>query len=146
MENVATADQGIVAKAPRTPARSDHVGSLLRPPELLAEVHRILIEWEDVEREGDFSALRYVPSPGPIVVLGVLSSKERRVETEDELLRRIDEALQYVPIEQLAISPQCGFASALSALGTTDGNELDEDVQWRKLEVQARVVERVWGT
>ncbi len=107
---------------------------------------RFLVEWEDVEREGDFSALRYVPGPGPIVVLGVLSSKDRRVESEDEFLRRIDEAVEYVPIEQLAISPQRGLASALSALGTTDGNELDEDVQWRKLEVQARVVERAWAT
>jgi hypothetical protein len=49
-------------------------------------------------------------------------------------------------VEQLAISPQCGFASALSALDGADGNELTEDVQWRKLEVQARVVERVWGS
>ena len=107
---------------------------------------RFLMEWEDVEREGDFSALRHVPSPGPIVVLGLLSSKSPRIEGEDELLARIDEAAQYLPVEQLAISPQCGFASALSALDGADGNELDEDVQWRKLEVQARVVERVWGS
>lgn len=107
---------------------------------------RFLIEWEDVEREGDFSALRHVPTPGPIVVLGILSSKSPRIETEDELLRRIDEATAYLPVEQLAISPQCGFASALSALDAVDGNELDEDVQWRKLEVQARVADRVWGT
>jgi 5-methyltetrahydropteroyltriglutamate--homocysteine methyltransferase len=107
---------------------------------------RFLIEWEDVEREGDFSALRHVPSPGPIVVLGVLSSKLPRIETEDELLRRIEDATAYLPIEQLAISPQCGFASALSALDAGDGNELDADTQWRKLEVQARVAERVWGS
>jgi 5-methyltetrahydropteroyltriglutamate--homocysteine methyltransferase len=107
---------------------------------------RFLLEWDDVARTGDFAALRHVPSPGPIVVLGVLSSKSPRIETEDELLRRIDEATADLPVEQLAISPQCGFASALSALDGADGNELDEDVQWRKLEVQARVVERVWGT
>jgi 5-methyltetrahydropteroyltriglutamate--homocysteine methyltransferase len=107
---------------------------------------RFLIEWEDVAREGDFSALRHVPSPGPIVVLGVLSSKSPRIETEDELLRRIEDATAYLPIEQLAISPQCGFASALSALDGGDGNEMDADTQWRKLEVQARVAERVWGS
>jgi 5-methyltetrahydropteroyltriglutamate--homocysteine methyltransferase len=107
---------------------------------------RFLIEWEDVEREGDFTALRHVPRPGPIVVLGVLSSKLPRIETEDEILRRIEDATAYLPIEQLAISPQCGFASALSALDAADGNELDADTQWRKLEVQARVAERVWGS
>lgn len=106
---------------------------------------RFLIEWEDVEREGDFSALRYVPTPGPVVVLGILSSKNPRVEGEDEVLARIEEATRYLPIEQLAISPQCGFASALSALDGGDGNELDPDTQWRKLEVQSRVAERVWG-
>ena len=106
---------------------------------------RFLIEWEDVEREGDFSALRHVPSPGPIVVLGVVSSKDPRVEDEDELLRRIEEATRYLPVEQLAISPQCGFASALGALDGPDGNELAADIQWRKLEVQAQVAERVWG-
>lgn len=105
---------------------------------------RFLIEWEDVEREGDFSALRFVPSPGPIVVLGVLSSKDPRVETEDELLRRIEDATRYLPVEQLAISPQCGFASALGALDGPDGNELSDDVQWRKLEVQSRVADRIW--
>lgn len=106
---------------------------------------RFLIEWEDQEREGDFSALKYVPSPGPIVVLGVLSSKDPRIEDEDEVLRRVEEATRYLPIEQLAISPQCGFASALSALDAADGNELDEEVQWRKLEVQSRAAERLWG-
>ncbi|MBV8989008.1 MAG: cobalamin-independent methionine synthase II family protein [Solirubrobacterales bacterium] len=108
-------------------------------------VDRFLLEWEDEQREGDFSALRYVPSPGPIIVLGVLSSKDPRVETEDELLRRVEAATEHLPVEQLAISPQCGFASALGALESVDGNELDEDVQWRKFEVQARVVQRIWG-
>lgn len=107
---------------------------------------RFLIEWEDVEREGDFSALRHVSTPGPIVVLGVLSSKMPRIETEEEVLRRIEEATKYLPVEQLAISPQCGFASALSALDAVDGNDLEADIQWRKLEVQGRVAERVWGT
>jgi 5-methyltetrahydropteroyltriglutamate--homocysteine methyltransferase len=106
---------------------------------------RFLIEWEDQEREGDFSALQYVPSPGPIVVIGVLSSKDPQIEGEDEILRRVEEATRYLPIEQLAISPQCGFASALSALDAADGNELDEEVQWRKLEVQSRAAERIWG-
>jgi 5-methyltetrahydropteroyltriglutamate--homocysteine methyltransferase len=106
---------------------------------------RFLLEWEDEQREGDFSALRHVPSPGPTIVLGVLSSKDPRVETEDELLSRVEAAAEHLPVEQLAISPQCGFASALGALESIDGNELDEDLQWRKFEVQARVAQRIWG-
>jgi 5-methyltetrahydropteroyltriglutamate--homocysteine methyltransferase len=108
---------------------------------------RFLVEWEDTEREGDFSALRFVPRGGPVVVMGIMSSKSPRVEDEDELVRRLDEAARYLPIEQLAISPQCGFSSALvtGEEGGTTGNEITEDVQWRKLEVLMRVGERVWG-
>lgn len=79
------------------------------------------------------------------MVLGVVSSKDPRIEDGDEVLRRVEEATRYLPVEQLAISPQCCFASALSALDAADGNELDEEIQWRKLEVQSRAAERIWG-
>jgi 5-methyltetrahydropteroyltriglutamate--homocysteine methyltransferase len=101
---------------------------------------RFLVEMDDVEREGDFSFLRHVPqgNTGPVIVLGIVSSKKPQLEDEDALLRAIDEASTYVPIEQLAISPQCGFASNAA------GNELTEDDQWRKLELIARVAGTVW--
>jgi 5-methyltetrahydropteroyltriglutamate--homocysteine methyltransferase len=108
---------------------------------------RFLVEWEDTEREGDYSALRHVPHGGPIVVMGIMSSKSARVETADELLARLDQASTYLPIEQLAISPQCGFSSALvtGEAGGPQGNEVTEDIQWRKLEVLMEVGERAWG-
>jgi 5-methyltetrahydropteroyltriglutamate--homocysteine methyltransferase len=100
---------------------------------------RILVEWDDTTREGDFGALRHVPSGGPVIVMGVVSSKTTDVESPDDVQRRIEEAAQYVPVEQLALSPQCGFAS------TWEGNELAEDIQWRKIDVVAQVADRVWG-
>lgn len=99
---------------------------------------RFLIEWDDVEREGDYSPLRHVP-PGKTVVMGLVSSKTRAVEDEDEIVRRLDEASTYVDAGQLALSPQCGFASVF------EGNEIDEDVQWRKIDLVCRVADRVWG-
>jgi 5-methyltetrahydropteroyltriglutamate--homocysteine methyltransferase len=72
------------------------------------------------------------------MVMGLISTKTPALETEDELLRRLDEASRYLPLEQLALSPQCGFASVV------EGNEIDEATQWRKLELVARVAERVW--
>jgi 5-methyltetrahydropteroyltriglutamate--homocysteine methyltransferase len=96
-----------------------------------------LMEWEDTTREGDYSALRHVPD-GPIVVMGVMSSKKPRVETEDELVAKIEEASQYLDVDRLALSPQCGFAS------TYVGNELTEDIQWRKLETLVAAAERIW--
>jgi 5-methyltetrahydropteroyltriglutamate--homocysteine methyltransferase len=98
-----------------------------------------LIEWDDVSREGDFSTLRHVPKGGPTVVVGIVSSKKPKLESEDSLLERIDEAVQYVDVDQLAISPQCGFASVWH------GNEMTEDDQWRKLELVSRVADRVWA-
>ncbi len=96
-----------------------------------------LVEWEDTSREGDYSALRFVPE-GPIVAMGVISSKKPRVETVDELVRAIDEAGKHLDVEQLALAPQCGFAS------TFHGNELTEDAQWRKLEALVAAAERIW--
>ena len=97
-----------------------------------------LVEWEDTERDGDYSALRYVP-PGPVVAMGIVSSKNRQLETEDDLIQHLEEAAKFVDIEQLALCPQCGFASEAG------GNDIDEDTQWRKLDLVARVAERVWG-
>lgn len=100
-------------------------------------VDTFLLEY-DSPRDGDFSPLRFLPE-GKTAVLGLVTSKEPELETVDSLRRRIDEAAKVVPLEQLALSPQCGFASV------AQGNLLSEADQWRKL---ARVVEtahKVWG-
>ena len=76
---------------------------------------------------------------GKIVVLGLVSSKRPELERKDDLLRRIDEAAQFLPLEQLALSPQCGFAS------TMEGNLLTEEEQWAKLQLVVDVAREVWG-
>jgi 5-methyltetrahydropteroyltriglutamate--homocysteine methyltransferase len=98
---------------------------------------RLLLEY-DTERAGGFEPLRFVPK-GKIAVLGLVTTKNGTVESEEALRRRIDEAGRYLPVEQLALSPQCGFASGLM------GNLLTEDDQWRKLELIQRLSEKVWG-
>ncbi len=98
---------------------------------------RFLLEY-DTERAGTFEPLRFVPK-GKVVVLGLVSTKVPEIETPDDLSRRIDEASQYVPLEQLAISPQCGFASDVV------GNLISEDDQKRKLEMVVETARRVWG-
>ena len=100
-------------------------------------VDRFLLEY-DTERAGTFDALRFVPDD-KMVVLGLVSSKDPNLESQDDLMRRIDEAARYVPLERLALSPQCGFAS------TEAGNLLTEDEQWRKLELVAQTARKVWG-
>src|SRR5205823_3188687 len=97
-----------------------------------------LLEY-DTERAGTFEPLRFVPRD-KIAVLGLVSTKTARVETADELKRRIEDASHYLPLDQLALSPQCGFASDIV------GNLLSEDDQWRKLEVIQEVAAQVWGT
>jgi 5-methyltetrahydropteroyltriglutamate--homocysteine methyltransferase len=99
-------------------------------------VDRLLLEY-DSPRAGTFAPLRYVPSD-KVVVLGLISTKEARVETRDEILPRIEEAAGVLPIEQLALSPQCGFASTLP------GNLLGEEEQRRKLELVVSVAREVW--
>jgi 5-methyltetrahydropteroyltriglutamate--homocysteine methyltransferase len=99
---------------------------------------RLLLEY-DTERAGSFEPLRLVPK-GKTVVLGLITTKVGRVETVDELRRRIDEAAGYIPIEQLALSPQCGFASSIM------GNLLSEEEQFRKLDVMVETAAKVWGT
>jgi len=97
---------------------------------------RFLLEY-DTERAGGFEPLRFVPK-GKLVVLGLVSTKVARLESADELKRRIDQASRYLPLDQLALSPQCGFASDIA------GNLLSEDDQWRKLELVGRVADRLW--
>jgi 5-methyltetrahydropteroyltriglutamate--homocysteine methyltransferase len=106
---------------------------------LFAELNvtAFLLEYES-ERAGSFEPLRFVPK-NKTVVLGLISSKLPDLESEDELARRIDEAARFVPLENLALSPQCGFAS------TAEGNLLTEDQQWSKLELVVRVARKIWG-
>ena len=98
---------------------------------------RFLLEY-DTERAGGFEPLRFVPK-GKLVVLGLVSTKVPETPSVDELRRRVDEAARYVPLEQLAVSPQCGFASSVV------GNLISEDDQRRKLETVVETARRVWG-
>ncbi len=98
---------------------------------------RILAEY-DSPRAGTFEALRFVPAD-KTVVLGLITTKEPELEAEDEVKRRIDDASRHVPLERLALSPQCGFASTLP------GNKVTEADQRAKLELVARVARDVWG-
>jgi 5-methyltetrahydropteroyltriglutamate--homocysteine methyltransferase len=100
-------------------------------------VDRFLLEYDD-ERSGGFEPLRFV-RPGAVVVLGLVSSKTPVLESQDALRRRIDEAAKYVPLENLALSPQCGFAS------TSAGNVLTQDEQKAKLALVADTAAKVWG-
>ena len=101
------------------------------------DVDTFLLEY-DSPRDGDFTPLRCLP-PEKTAVLGLVSSKEPGLESVDELRRRIDEAARIVPLERLALSPQCGFASV--ALG----NLISERDQWRKLERVVETAHLVWG-
>jgi len=101
------------------------------------QVDAFLLEYES-ERAGTFEPLRFVPRD-KTVVLGLVSSKVPELESQDELRRRIDEASKYVPLENLAVSPQCGFAS------TMEGNLLTEEEQWRKLKLVVDTAVSVWG-
>ncbi|HKB63564.1 MAG TPA: 5-methyltetrahydropteroyltriglutamate--homocysteine S-methyltransferase, partial [Burkholderiales bacterium] len=101
------------------------------------DVDAFFLEY-DTERAGGFEPLRYVPK-GKTVVLGLVSSKVPELEMKDELKRRIDAAAKYVPLENLCLSPQCGFSS------THHGNKLSADDQWRKLGLVLEVSKSVWG-
>jgi len=92
----------------------------------------------DTERAGGFEPLRYIPK-GRKVVLGLISSKFPVLESKDDLKRRIEAAAKFVPLEDLCLSPQCGFSS------THHGNALSMDEQWRKLERIVEVAREVWG-
>ena len=100
-------------------------------------VDAYFMEYDD-ERSGSFAPLRFLPK-GKTVVLGLVTSKRGALESKDLLKRRIEAAAKYAPIEQLAISPQCGFAS------TEEGNVLTVEEQWAKLRLCVEVAEEVWG-
>jgi 5-methyltetrahydropteroyltriglutamate--homocysteine methyltransferase len=100
-------------------------------------VHGYFMEF-DTERAGGFEPLRFVPK-GKQVVLGLVTSKSGTLEGRDEIRRRIDEAAKYVPLDQLCLSPQCGFASS------EEGNILAEEEQWAKLRMIVEIAEEVWG-
>jgi 5-methyltetrahydropteroyltriglutamate--homocysteine methyltransferase len=93
----------------------------------------------DTERAGGFEPLRFLP-PNKIVVLGLVTSKTGVLEDKDTLKRRIDQAARYAPLDQLALSPQCGFAS------TEEGNVLSYDEQRAKLTLVVEVAHEVWGS
>ena len=93
----------------------------------------------DTERAGGFEPLRFLPKGNKVVVLGLVTSKSGALEKKDDIKRRIDEAAKFAPIEQLCLSPQCGFAS------TEEGNILAEQEQWAKLRMIADVADEVWG-
>jgi len=93
----------------------------------------------DSERAGGFEPLRFFPKGKKQLVLGLVTSKSGKLENKDDIKRRIDEATKYVALDQLCLSPQCGFAS------TEEGNILAEDEQWAKLRLIVEIAEEVWG-
>ena len=93
----------------------------------------------DTDRAGGFEPLRFLPKGKKIVVLGLVTSKSGKLESKDAIKRRIDEAAKYVALDQLCLSPQCGFAS------TEEGNVLAEDEQWAKLRMIVELADEVWG-
>jgi 5-methyltetrahydropteroyltriglutamate--homocysteine methyltransferase len=93
----------------------------------------------DTARAGGFEPLRFVPKGKKQVVLGLVTSKSGTLENKDDIKRRIDEATKYVALDQLCLSPQCGFAS------TEEGNILAEDEQWAKLRMIVELADEVWG-
>jgi 5-methyltetrahydropteroyltriglutamate--homocysteine methyltransferase len=101
------------------------------------DVDGFFLEFDDA-RSGSFAPLRHVP-PGKFVVLGLVTTKSPELESKDDLKRRIDEAAQYVPLEQLCLSPQCGFSS------TVEGNDLTRDEQIAKLALIVETAAEVWG-
>ena len=101
------------------------------------KVHGYFMEY-DTERAGGFEPLRFVPK-NRTIVLGLVTSKSGRLESKDDLKRRIDEATKFVSIDQLCLSPQCGFASS------EEGNLLTEDEQWAKLRMIVELAEEIWG-
>jgi 5-methyltetrahydropteroyltriglutamate--homocysteine methyltransferase len=102
------------------------------------EVDGFFLEYDD-ERSGTFEPLRFVP-PGKYIVLGLVTTKRPQLESKDELVRRIEQASQYVDIDQLCLSPQCGFSS------TVEGNKLTREDQLAKLRLVVETAQEVWGS
>ena len=101
------------------------------------EVDGFFMEWDDA-RSGGFEPLRFVPK-GKYVVLGLVTTKRGELESRDDLERRIEEASRYVDLDQLCLSPQCGFSS------TSEGNAVTEEQQWDKLRLVVETAQSVWG-
>jgi 5-methyltetrahydropteroyltriglutamate--homocysteine methyltransferase len=101
------------------------------------KVDGFFMEWDDA-RSGSFEPLRFVPKDR-LVVLGLVTTKRGDLEDRDTLVRRIEEASRYVDVDQLCLSPQCGFSS------NADPNSLSEDEQWAKLRLIVDVADEVWG-
>jgi 5-methyltetrahydropteroyltriglutamate--homocysteine methyltransferase len=95
------------------------------------------MEWDDA-RSGGFEPLRFVPK-GKHVILGLVTTKRGELESREDLERRIEEAGRYVDLDQLCLSPQCGFSS------TSEGNALTEQQQWDKLRLIVETAQSVWG-
>jgi 5-methyltetrahydropteroyltriglutamate--homocysteine methyltransferase len=100
-------------------------------------VDAYFLEYDD-ERAGDFRPLRFVPK-GKTIVLGLLTTKVGKLEPREDLLRRVDEAGRYMPLDQMCLSPQCGFSS------TVEGNEITEQDQWAKLQLVVQTAREIWG-
>jgi 5-methyltetrahydropteroyltriglutamate--homocysteine methyltransferase len=100
-------------------------------------VDGFFLEYDD-ERSGGFAPLRFVPQD-KLVVLGLVTTKRPELESKDDLKRRIDEAAKFVPLDQLCLSPQCGFSSSV------EGNSLTQAEQRAKLELVVNVAAEVWG-
>jgi methionine synthase II (cobalamin-independent) len=100
-------------------------------------VDAFFLEYDD-ERSGDFAPLRFMPG-SKTAVLGLVTTKMADLESKDSLKRRIDDAARYMPLENMCLSPQCGFSS------TVDGNEITEDDQWAKLELVIETARDLWG-
>ena len=102
------------------------------------DVDGYFMEWDD-ERSGGFEPLRFLPKGSKQVVLGLVTTKRGELESKDDLKRRIEAATRYAPLEQLCLSPQCGFSS------TVEGNALTEEEQWAKLRLIVEVADEVWS-
>jgi 5-methyltetrahydropteroyltriglutamate--homocysteine methyltransferase len=163
LDRMLEADRAVVAGLPAHvttclhQCRGNYASRYLAPHDHLGELgetffslpyDRFTLEWDGhLERtEADYAALARVPRGGATVVLGVVSTRHDRVESADEILATVERAAKHIPVEQLAISPQCGFASALTTGDDDrpDGNPIDEDAQWRKLELLATTARRIW--
>jgi len=101
-------------------------------------VDAYFLEYDD-ERAGDFRPLRFVPK-GKTVVLGLVTTKAADLESRADLLRRVEEAARYMPIENMCLSPQCGFSS------TVEGNQITERDQWAKLQLVVDTAGEIWET
>ena len=102
------------------------------------QVDGFFLEYDD-DRSGDFTPLEYIPNDGPNVILGLFTSKHGKLESKEAIKARVEEAAQYVPLANICLSPQCGFAS------THHGNILTEEEQWDKLKYIVDITREIWG-